>query len=369
MPGRSRVDPPNPSRFGAALRCTPQPCTIWTGSPKGQGWGPPTFHDLDWRWDSPNPSRFGAAPQKDKDWTPQPFTIWRLFNPSRNQKDKDGTPLTLHDLDGSSKGEGWDFPTLHDLQWRPTGTRLGPPQPLAAPQKDKDWTPQPFTIWRLFLSGRLTDQILLVKCAIYIRSADVGLPPAQPHRKPNLERIRLTESPHALLLVSSKLPPAQLHKKFIASSGTRQDSPTESLHENPPAQHHRKPNPERDKLTESRQALLFVSAQLPPAQPPRKPTAFSCQHSRTERTSQTWTDPQKTYMQRCLSHRNSRQHSLQKARCFLRHPPGLQKGQMGTRQHSFTESLTQKGTNSQKTHMQCCFRSCPRPAESNGPRR
>ena len=338
LPKRTRMGPPNISRFGLALGL-PQPFTIWSGSPKGQGLDPPTLHDL-------------AAVQ--------PFT---------KPKGQGWDPLTLHDLDGSSKGEGWDFPTLHDLQWRPTGTRLGPPQPLAAPQKDKDWTPQPFTIWRLFLSGRLTDQILLVKCAIYIRSADVGLPPAQPHRKPNLERIRLTESPHALLLVSSKLPPAQLHKKFIASSGTRQDSPTESLHENPPAQHHRKPNPERDKLTESRQALLFVSAQLPPAQPPRKPTAFSCQHSRTERTSQTWTDPQKTYMQRCLSHRNSRQHSLQKARCFLRHPPGLQKGQMGTRQHSFTESLTQKGTNSQKTHMQCCFRSCPRPAESNGPRR
>ena len=78
-----------------------------------------------------------------------------------------------------------------------------------------------------------------------------------------------------------RFPPAQLHRKPTASSATRQDSLTESPHENPPSQPHRKPNPERDSLTEKK-TLLLVSLQLrqhslteirqPPGQPCRKPT-------------------------------------------------------------------------------------------------
>ena len=96
---------------------------------------PPNPHDLEQpvlltRVAPPNPSRFGPAPEKDK---------------AAPQKDKDWTP-----------------PTLHDLEWLPKRTRMGPPQ-------------------RLFPSRRLTDdffyQILHIKCAIYIGlSADLGVP-------------------------------------------------------------------------------------------------------------------------------------------------------------------------------------------------
>ena len=53
-------------------------------------------------------------------------------------------------------------------------------------------------------------------------------PPAQPHRKPSPAK------PHALLLVSSQLPPAQLHRKPIVSSSARQYRLTESPRENLP---------------------------------------------------------------------------------------------------------------------------------------
>ena len=45
----------------------------------------------------------------------------------------------------------------------------------------------------------------------------------------------------------------------ISFSSTRRGSLAESPRENPPTQPHRKPNPERDRLTESPHALLLVS--------------------------------------------------------------------------------------------------------------
>ena len=77
-----------------------------------------------------------GVPLKDRGCAPQPFT-----KGSGSQKNKDGTPPTLHDLDGAPKGQGLDPPTLHDLEWLPKRTRMEPPQPFTiwtAPQKDKD---------------------------------------------------------------------------------------------------------------------------------------------------------------------------------------------------------------------------------------
>ena len=139
----------------------PQPFTFWSGPPKGQGWDPPTLHDLAADFllpnsaykiaihlrlsadlgvppfsppkgqglDPPNPSRLGVAPQKDKDGTPpQPFTIsgppkmTRIGppNPSRlgvaPQKDKDGTPPNpLHFGAAPQEDKDGTLPPFHDL--------------------------------------------------------------------------------------------------------------------------------------------------------------------------------------------------------------------------------------------------------------
>ena len=103
-------DPPNPSRL----------------VPNGQGFDPP------------NLSRLGAAPQMDKGLNPPTLhdfgaaPKWTRVWP----------PPTLHDLEGFSNGQGFDPPTLHDLEWLPNGQGLDPPQ--------SDWTPQPFTTWRVW---------------------------------------------------------------------------------------------------------------------------------------------------------------------------------------------------------------------------
>ena len=90
-----------------------------------------------------------------------------------------------------------------------------------------------------------------------------------------------------------------------------------------------------------------------PAQPLQKAHMRTRQHSLAESPIQTGTDSQKAHMQCCLSLHNSRQHSLTE-NCFFRHPPVL-KTPMRAPQHGLTESPIQTGTNSQKTHMQCCL--------------
>ena len=141
-PKWTRIGRPNPSRFPTGQGwdpptlhdLAPQPFTIWSGHPNGQGCTPQTLDDLErlpiGQGFAPpppaNPSRFGAALAKDKDWTPQPFTIW-----SGSQTDEDGPPLQPFTIWSGS-------------------------------QMDKDWTPpQPFTIWRVFLSRKLTADFLL----------------------------------------------------------------------------------------------------------------------------------------------------------------------------------------------------------------
>ena len=249
------MDPPNPSRFAAATQMDkdwtpPNPSRFGAALAKGQGLHPP-----------PNPSRSGAAARwtrigspnpcertrigPPQPWSgsckrtrvapPKPFTIW-----SGSQMDKDLLPPpTLHDLERLLQKDIKDWTPQPFTIW-------------SGSQMDKDWTPQPFTTWRVFLSRKLTadfllpnSEILLIICAIYNRlSADL-----QPHRK------------------------------LTISSGTRQDHLIESPNENPPAQPLRKPNPERDRLTESTHALLFVSSKLPPAQPRSQKAHCFTRHS------------------------------------------------------------------------------------------
>ena len=99
-------------------------------------------------------------------------------------------------------------------------------------------------------------------------------------------------------------PPAQPLKKTRHPPG----QPTESSHENPAAQPHRKPNPERDRLTES---------------------PHVCSHNSASTASQKAPAPART---------------------------AIQKAHMITRQHSLIRSPTQKTTDPQKAHMQCCCR-------------
>ena len=176
----------------------------------------------------------------DKDWTPQPFTIWsgsckRLHLPPQ--------PFTI--WSGSQMDKDWTPPTLHDLEWLPNGQGL------------------------------------------------------DPHTKPS------------------------------PSSGTRQHSLTES-------------------------PLLLPA---PARTASQKAHMRTRQHSLTESPIQTGTDSQKAHMQCCLFLHNSRQHSLTESSLPL--PASArtasQKAHMRTRQQSLTESPIQTGTDSQKAHMQCCL--------------
>ena len=91
--------------------------------------------------------------QMDKDWTPQPFTIW-----SRSEMDKDWTPPT-HDLERLQMDKDWTpqpsrFAILVRLRTAPNREGLGGPilgvqslsiwKPL---QIVKGWGVQPFSIW------------------------------------------------------------------------------------------------------------------------------------------------------------------------------------------------------------------------------
>ena len=160
------------------------------------------------------------------------------------------------------------------------------------------------------------------------------------------------------------IPPAQPHRKPTVSSGTRQDNLTESPQENPPTQPHRKPNPERDRLTIRPHAQLASTASQKahcffghtPGQPCKKPTrepANTASQKAQSRQGQ-------AHMQCCLFLQNSRQHGFTESPLLFPAPAktALQKAHMITRQHSLTESPIQRGTSSQKDHMQCCFQSC-----------
>ena len=159
--------------------------------------------------DPPNLSRIGVVSQKDKDRT---------------------------------------LSTFQDLEWLPKGTRMG--------------TPEPFTIWRLFPSKRLTADFLLPNSAYkmcHIRWA-VGRSRTPRQQSFTESSIQTQREPIYIAVCLITIPASTpSHRKPTASSGTRQDSLTESPHEDPPAQHHRKPNPERDRFTECPHALLLVS--------------------------------------------------------------------------------------------------------------
>ena len=124
------------------------------------------------------------------------------------------------------------------------------------------------------------------------------LPPAQPHRKLRPEREKLTGNLHALLLfliTPTSAASQTAHCFFRHPSG---QLCTESPHENPPAQPHRKPN--REKGTSSLQKALMKIAS---------------------------TASQKTHMHCCLCFHKSRQHRLPESPVVLPAParPALQK--------------------------------------------
>ena len=87
--------PPNPSRLGASSKRT----RTSPGFPKGQGWDLQRI--LVTRVAPPHPFTIWSASP------PQHFTLWR----------------------GAPQLQGWDPPTLHGLEWLPTRTRMGPPNP------------------------------------------------------------------------------------------------------------------------------------------------------------------------------------------------------------------------------------------------
>ena len=99
-----------------------------------KGWTPPN------RIGPPNPSRLGGGSQMDKGWT------W-----SGSQMDKGLAPPTLHDLEGLPNGQGFGPPNPSRLGVAPKWTRVGPPK--------SDWTPRPFTTWRVFLSRKRTASV------------------------------------------------------------------------------------------------------------------------------------------------------------------------------------------------------------------
>ena len=142
--------------------CTPQPFTIWSGHPNGQG------------WDAPNPSRFGAAP--------------------KNGQGLDPRTLHLHDFERLLNGQGLDPPTLHDLERLLQKVAPPPPNPSrfgAAPKWTRIGPPQPFTIWsgsQMDKDWTLTQSPVLLPALASIASQKAHCffqhPPGQPHRKP-----------------------------------------------------------------------------------------------------------------------------------------------------------------------------------------
>ena len=155
------------------------------------------------------------------------------------------------------------------------------------------------TSWSSLSSAPLFDKGCSHKALCFFRhrltESPHESPPAQPHRKPNPHGTD-SQKAHMHYCLFSHNPASIASQRvqcfFPAPAWTA--LLTESPHGNPPAQPHSKPNPERDRPTESRQHSLS-----------KKP--------------------------------GTRQDSLQKAH-------------MRTRQHSLTESPTQKGTDSQKAH-------------------
>ena len=187
----------------------------------------PTLHDLEWppkrtRIGPPNPSRFAATPEKDRDGTHEAFTIWRLF-PFRN----------LTNLDGS---------TDRGCTSQPFTKRSGSQRTRIAPF-------QPFTIWRLFPSQP--------------HSWFAVTSPAQPHRKPTVSsgtrQDSLTESPIQKGTDTHRKPTCTAFCLTTTPSSTASQK-AHCFFRHPPGQ------PTREPATESPHAVLLVSSQLPPAQ-------------------------------------------------------------------------------------------------------
>ena len=277
---------PQPLRFGAATNNTRSP-------PNSQLRAPPKRT----RMRPPNPSRFGAALQKDKDGTPP--------NPSRlgvaSQKDKDRTPQPFTICSDSRKGQGWDPRTLHDLAAVPF------------PESNK--------------FGRLQGR---------------GLHLPTLHEKERFPKDTDRTLPTLHDLAAVPFTASQLVFCHLTSTASQK---AHCFFRHPPGQPHGKPNPERDRHSPKAHMHGFLSHHN------------SLQHSLTEspllfpapaRTADTRTRHRKpTCSAACLI--TTPASTVPKSHCFFRQPPGqLIEAHMRTRQHSLTESPTQKGTNSQK---------------------
>ena len=129
------IGPPNPSRFGAALAKGQglDPPNLGAALAKGQA--NPSGFGVAPKWTRigrPNPSRFptgqGWDPPTLHDLAPQPFTIW-----SGHPNGQGCTPQTLDDLERLPIGQGFapppPPPTLHDLERLLQKTKIGPPNP------------------------------------------------------------------------------------------------------------------------------------------------------------------------------------------------------------------------------------------------
>ena len=149
-PNGQGLDPPNPSRLGAATQMdkglTPPTLHDLERLPNGQGFDPPpTLHDLE------------RPPKWTRVGPPQPFTTWRAFLSRKLTADfllpnSAYKMYHLHWAVGRSRGSPYFAssrqrvappPTLHDLEGAPKWTRVGPPQPFTtcASQMDKGLTP------------------------------------------------------------------------------------------------------------------------------------------------------------------------------------------------------------------------------------
>ena len=220
----------------------PQPFTIWSRPPKGHG-TPQLF--TTWSgaprrqgWDPPNPSRFGAAPQKDKDWTPpQPFTIWHQKhkdwtpNPSRlgvapntRQHSLTESPLLLPASAKTASQKAHMRTRQHSLR-KPIASSSTRQDSLTERPRQRSVTESPIQTGTdsrkahmqccLFLHNSrqhsLTQSPLLLPASARTASQKVENPPTRPHRKPNPERDKLTSSQkgHMQCRVQSCLGPVE----------------------------------------------------------------------------------------------------------------------------------------------------------------
>ena len=148
-------------------------------------------------------------------------------------------------------------PPLPGLFWLLPGPFLAEAAEMrGTPQKQQN---NPFRNVRSPIQKRTDSQKAGMQCCLSSTT-----PATQSHRKPNPRKGQTHRKPTCIAACLSQFPPALksiifrlLQTPHPHNSGAG-NSFRDSLHEIPPARPHRKPNPERDRLTESRHAVLLV---------------------------------------------------------------------------------------------------------------